>query len=112
VTRSLEQSGAQFDSRGDVIRVSFHACNTEDDALRVARDWPVRRYAAGQDGERIGVIDHGAPSLLGAGPDCHDLGCVIYDQNAMKIDRQVGGVMGRLRWGAWDGSPRAPRWSV
>lgn len=40
VTRSLEQSGAQFDSRGDVIRVSFHACNTEDDALRVARAWP------------------------------------------------------------------------
>jgi kynureninase len=39
VTTSLQQAGAQFDSRGDVIRVSFHACNTEDDALRVARAW-------------------------------------------------------------------------
>lgn len=40
VTSSLQQAGAQFDSRGDVIRMSFHACNTEDDALRVARAWP------------------------------------------------------------------------
>ena len=39
VTTSLKQAGAQFDSRGDVIRVSFHACNTEDDALHVARAW-------------------------------------------------------------------------
>jgi kynureninase len=39
VSTSLKQAGAQFDSRGDVIRVSFHACNTEDDAVRVARAW-------------------------------------------------------------------------
>ena len=39
VTRALGATGAQFDSRGDVIRVSFHACNTEDDALQVARAW-------------------------------------------------------------------------
>jgi selenocysteine lyase/cysteine desulfurase len=40
VTASLEKAGAQFDSRGDVVRMSFHACNAEDDALRVARAWP------------------------------------------------------------------------
>ena len=39
VSRGLTAAGAQFDSRGDVIRVSFHACNTEEDALRVARAW-------------------------------------------------------------------------
>ena len=39
VTRALNAAGAQFDSRGDVIRLSFHACNTADDALRVARAW-------------------------------------------------------------------------
>lgn len=39
VTRNLGAAGAQFDSRGDVIRVSFHACNTDDEALRVARAW-------------------------------------------------------------------------
>jgi hypothetical protein len=39
VTRGLAAAGAQFDSRGDVIRMSFHACNNEDDALRVARAW-------------------------------------------------------------------------
>ncbi len=40
VTRALTARGAQFDSRGDVIRLSFHSCNTEDDATRVARAWP------------------------------------------------------------------------
>ena len=40
VTRALGAAGAQFDSRGDVIRVSFHACNTDDDALKVAHAWP------------------------------------------------------------------------
>ncbi len=39
VTRGLEAAGTQFDTRGDVIRLSFHACNSEDDALRVARAW-------------------------------------------------------------------------
>ncbi len=39
VTRALRTCGAQFDTRGDVIRLSFHACNPEDDALRVARAW-------------------------------------------------------------------------
>ena len=39
VASALTAAGAQFDGRGDVIRISFHACNTEDDALRVARAW-------------------------------------------------------------------------
>jgi len=39
VTSALTAANVQFDSRGDVIRVSFHACNTEDDALRVAQAW-------------------------------------------------------------------------
>jgi selenocysteine lyase/cysteine desulfurase len=39
VTTSLAQAGVQFDTRGDVIRVSFHAANSDDDALRVARAW-------------------------------------------------------------------------
>ena len=39
VTSALNSLGAQFDSRGDVIRLSFHACNAEDDALRIARAW-------------------------------------------------------------------------
>jgi len=39
VTRALNSAGAQFDSRGDVVRLSFHACNTENDALLVARAW-------------------------------------------------------------------------
>jgi hypothetical protein len=33
VTAALAATGAQFDSRADVIRLSFHACNGEDDAL-------------------------------------------------------------------------------
>jgi selenocysteine lyase/cysteine desulfurase len=39
VVAALGAAGVQFDSRGDVIRISFHACNTVDDALRVARAW-------------------------------------------------------------------------
>ena len=39
VTGALDALGAQYDCRGDVIRVSFHACNTEDDAMIVARAW-------------------------------------------------------------------------
>ena len=39
VTAGLNAAGAQFDCRGDVIRLSFHACNTDDDAARVARAW-------------------------------------------------------------------------
>jgi kynureninase len=39
VTGALNSLGTQFDCRGDVVRLSFHACNTEDDALRVARVW-------------------------------------------------------------------------
>ena len=39
VTQSLREGGVQFDTRGDVARLSFHACNTDDDALRVARAW-------------------------------------------------------------------------
>jgi kynureninase len=39
VTAALKSIGAQFDTRGDVIRASFHACNSESDAERVARAW-------------------------------------------------------------------------
>ena len=39
VARALTKEGVQFDSRGDVIRISFHACNADDEALRVARAW-------------------------------------------------------------------------
>ena len=39
VTGTLNSLGAQFDSRGEVIRMSFHASNAEDDALRTARAW-------------------------------------------------------------------------
>jgi selenocysteine lyase/cysteine desulfurase len=39
VAAALTAVGVQFDARGDVIRISFHACNTVDDALRVARAW-------------------------------------------------------------------------
>lgn len=39
VTRALKSANVQFDSRGDVIRLSFHACNSADDAMRVARAW-------------------------------------------------------------------------
>jgi kynureninase len=39
VTARLEAAGAQFDTRGEVIRVSFHACNAAEDAVRVAHAW-------------------------------------------------------------------------
>jgi len=39
VTSALKAAGAQFDSRGDVIRLSFHICNADDDALRIADAW-------------------------------------------------------------------------
>jgi hypothetical protein len=39
VTSALNSLGAQFDNRGDVIRLSFHACNADEDALRIARAW-------------------------------------------------------------------------
>lgn len=35
-TASLKRAGVQFDARGDVIRLSFHACNAEADATIVA----------------------------------------------------------------------------
>jgi len=40
ITAALQKAGVQFDCRGDVVRISFHACNTIDDALQVARAWP------------------------------------------------------------------------
>lgn len=40
VTGALQAANVQFDSRGDVIRMSFHAFNAADDALRVAQSWP------------------------------------------------------------------------
>jgi kynureninase len=39
VTAALKQIGAQFDSRADVVRLSFHLCNTDDDVGRVAHAW-------------------------------------------------------------------------
>jgi selenocysteine lyase/cysteine desulfurase len=39
VTTALKAIDARFDSRGDAIRLSFHACNTTEDAVRVARAW-------------------------------------------------------------------------
>jgi len=39
VTSALNSVNAQFDCRGEVIRISFHACNAEDDAMTVARAW-------------------------------------------------------------------------
>jgi kynureninase len=39
VAARLSAAGVQFDTRGDVIRISFHACNSIEDAIRVARAW-------------------------------------------------------------------------
>lgn len=39
VAAALSAAGVQFDSRDDVIRISFHACNSVDDAVCVARAW-------------------------------------------------------------------------
>ncbi len=40
VTRALRSDGARFDTRGDTLRLSFHLCNTEAEAVRAARAWP------------------------------------------------------------------------
>jgi len=37
ITRSLTAAGVRFDSRKDVVRLSFHVCNTPDDAIAIAR---------------------------------------------------------------------------
>ena len=37
VTAALQAADAKFDCRGDVLRLSFHACNTPVDAAQVAR---------------------------------------------------------------------------
>jgi selenocysteine lyase/cysteine desulfurase len=39
VTRGLNAAGVQFDCRGDMLRLSLHACNTEAEAQQVARAW-------------------------------------------------------------------------
>jgi selenocysteine lyase/cysteine desulfurase len=39
ITAALRDAGVQFDCRGDVVRISFHACNTRSDAVQVARAW-------------------------------------------------------------------------
>jgi kynureninase len=39
ITRSLTAARVRFDSRKDVIRLSFHACNTPDDAITIAQAW-------------------------------------------------------------------------
>jgi kynureninase len=39
IAAALSAEGVQFDCRGDVVRISFHACNSDADAARVARAW-------------------------------------------------------------------------
>lgn len=39
ITSSLTAAGVRFDSRKDVVRLSFHVCNTPDDAIAIARAW-------------------------------------------------------------------------
>jgi len=39
ITAALTAGGVSFDCRGDVVRISFHACNTIGDAVQVARAW-------------------------------------------------------------------------
>lgn len=39
IAAALRAAGVQFDCRGDVARISFHACNTDGDAVQVARAW-------------------------------------------------------------------------
>ena len=39
ITAALAARGVQFDCRGDVVRISFHACNTAAEAVEVARAW-------------------------------------------------------------------------
>jgi selenocysteine lyase/cysteine desulfurase len=41
--RALKDLGARFDTRGQVIRMSFHVCNSLDDAVSVAQMWPRAR---------------------------------------------------------------------
>jgi len=39
VTRALRAAGARFDARGEVLRLSFHLCNTGVDATAAAQAW-------------------------------------------------------------------------
>jgi selenocysteine lyase/cysteine desulfurase len=39
ITAALRTAAVFFDCRGEVIRLSFHACNREEEAARVARAW-------------------------------------------------------------------------
>jgi kynureninase len=39
ITAALSARGVQFDCRRDVVRLSFHACNTAAEAVEVARAW-------------------------------------------------------------------------
>jgi kynureninase len=39
ITAALNALAASFDCRGDVVRLSFHACNTAGEAVQVARAW-------------------------------------------------------------------------
>lgn len=39
ITRSLTAAGVRFDCRRDVVRLSFHVCNTPDDVMVIARAW-------------------------------------------------------------------------
>ena len=39
ITAALRAAEVYFDTRADVVRLSFHACNRQEDASRVARAW-------------------------------------------------------------------------
>jgi len=39
ITAALAAAGISFDCRGDVVRISFHACNTAGEAVQVAHAW-------------------------------------------------------------------------
>jgi selenocysteine lyase/cysteine desulfurase len=39
VTRALAADGVRFDTRGPVVRLSFHLCNDAADAGRIAQAW-------------------------------------------------------------------------
>ncbi len=48
VRAALEGAQVRFDCRGPVVRLSFHLCNTIDDALRTARAWPREKSTRAQ----------------------------------------------------------------
>jgi len=39
ISAALRSAEVRFDTRGDVVRISFHVCNTADQAQAIARAW-------------------------------------------------------------------------